>query len=399
MVSTLVVNPGSSSRKFALYVDGRVVLEMRYEETDTGFEMCSMSSGTNQVCESVTKKDFEASFARVAEEVRSYLAHQFGSQPLGQIAVRVVAPGTFFQKHRVIDNKYIETLQKREKSAPLHIPILLREIKAIHQHFPGLRIIGASDSAFHANMPKQAREYSLPRILTEEYDIYRFGYHGLSVSSIVRRIHSVVGFMPSRMVVCHVGSGTSVTAVKDGVSVETTMGFAPSTGVVMSTRGGDVDNAALLEVMKIKNLSPADVETLLNTTAGLQGLAGDSDIRILLNRRSKGDIVATQALETFSYHIQKAIASQTVALGGLDVLVLTATASVRSADLRTLIVRGLSHLGVKIGDERNQLMVGKEGVISVRNSPVKVVVMRTDEMGEMATAVTIVDQEIYKNSK
>jgi len=186
------------------------------------------------------------------------------------------------------------------------------------------------------------------------------------------------------MVVCHIGSGTSVTAVKDGKSVETTMGFSPSTGLPMGSRAGDLDNAALLELMRRKHWRTAEAELYINTNGGLAGVAKESDIRRLLDRRSKNDATARQALEMYAYNIQKAIAAQTVALRGIDVLVFTATAAVRSSELRSLILSGSSYLGIQMSKDRNELLVGKDGVISVRNSAVKVVVMRTDEMGEMA---------------
>ncbi|MCA9354815.1 MAG: acetate/propionate family kinase [Candidatus Kaiserbacteria bacterium] len=384
MGTTLVVNPGSSSRKYALYRDGAPVIELRFEQTNTGFEMCSQISGTQQVCESVKETDFSDAFARVAEAVNGYLMRESVGKRLDSVAVRVVAPGTFFQRHAILDDVYHSKLKRRESAAPLHIPVLLREIKAIQKYFPEVRIIAASDSAFHSDMPPQAREYSIAVADANEFDIHRFGYHGLSVSSIVRRIHPLIGIDPERMIVCHIGNGTSVTAVKNGTSVETTMGFAPSTGVPMGSRAGDVDNAALLELMRVKNLRPREAEMYINNSGGLAGLSGESDIRRLLDLRSQNDATATHTLNTFAYHLQKAIAAQTVALGGLDVLVLTATASVRSSELRSIILSGLTHLGVHVSKDRNDLLVGKDGVVSVRNSAVKVVVMRTDEMGEMA---------------
>ena len=233
-------------------------------------------------------------------------------------------------------------------------------------------------------MPPRAREYSILVDDVNTHDIHRFGYHGLSVSSVVRRIHPIIGQDPERMIICHVGGGTSVTAVKNGKSVETTMGFSPSSGLPMGSRAGDIDAAAILELMRVKSLRPADAEMYINTNGGLTGMAKDADIRRLLNRRSQNDAVATHALDVFAYKIQKAIAAQTVALGGLDAVVLTATAAIRSSELRSLILDGLTHLGVQISKDRNDLLVGKDGTINVRNSEVKVVVMRTDEMGEMA---------------
>ncbi len=386
MGTTLVVNPGSSSRKYALYSDGKIVLELKFEDTDTGFEMCSFVTGTQQVCESVKKDEFADSFSIVVEEVKKFLFVKSDKKVLDQVVIRVVAPGTPFQKHAVIDDQYVDELKKRESSAILHLPVILREIKNARKHFKLSTIIAASDSAFHSTMPAKAREYSILASDAKQHDIYRFGYHGLSVASVVRRIHSVIGIDPERMIVCHIGNGVSVTAVRDGKSVETTMGFAPATGLPMGSRAGDIDNSALLELMKVKHWRPSEAEMYVNTNGGLRGMAGDSDIRRLLDRRSKNDDKATHALEVFTYSIQKAIASQTVILNGLDTLVFTATASLRSVELRALVLKNLSHLGLQLSEERNNSLVGKDGVISVRNSSVKIVVMRTDEMGEMVQA-------------
>lgn len=384
MATTLVINPGSSSRKYALYKEGRLVVELRFEDTDSGFEVCSQVAGSQQNCESIRGDDFAEAFSRVVEAVNSYLFREERGNRLDTVVVRVVAPGTFFQKHAIINDSYIQELKKRASAAPLHIPVVMREIENVQKHFRQVPLLAASDSAFHSEMPPQAREYSIARKDVNQFDIHRFGYHGLSVSSIVRRLHALIGVDPERLIVCHIGNGTSVTAVKNGKGVETTMGYAPATGLPMGSRAGDIDNAALLELMRVKHWRPSEAEMYINSNGGLAGLAGDSDIRRLLDRRSQNDATAIQALNSFAYSIQKAIAAQTVALGGLDVLVLTATAAVRSAELRSIIMQGLSHLGVQISKDRNDFLVGKDGVISIHDSEVKVVVMRTDEMGEMA---------------
>jgi len=384
MGTTLVVNPGSSSRKYSLYCDGTLALELRFEDTKSGFEMCSVVSGTKQICEGVDETDFTQSFGRVFEEVDKYLFRERVGK-LDSIVIRVVAPGTYFQQHTVITDEYIEKLKGLESIAPLHIPIILREIQNAKKYFKQAKVIAASDSAFHRDMPSRAKEYSLPVEDAQANDIHRFGYHGLSVASIVRRVHPLIGVYPKRMIVCHIGSGVSVSAVKDCKSVDTTMGFSPTSGLPMSSRAGDLDSVALLEMMRIKNWRPRDAETYLNTSGGLLGMSGgESDIRRLLDKRAQKDDQAIFALDKFVYEIQKAIASMTVALEGLDVLVFTATAAVRSSELRALIMARLEHLGMQISVDRNNLLVSKDGVISVRNSPVKVVVMRTDEMGEMA---------------
>ncbi len=276
-------------------------------------------------------------------------------------------------------------------SVPLHIPYTMQEIQYVKNIFPDTKIVAASDSAFHKSIPKKAREFSIDRSDAEAYDIYRFGYHGLSVASTTRRIHPITGDNPEKIVVCHIGGGVSVTAIKDGKSVDTTMGYSPSTGLPMGSRAGDVDPGGLLQLMRAKNLKPSETEMYLNTKGGLYGLSEVSDIRHLLDRRSRGDAIAEQTLSHFVYHIQKAVAASTVALGGLDMLVLTGTASARSGELRIMITEGLEHLGVSLDSDRNDLLVGQDGVLSTQKSKVKVVVMRTDEMGEMAQVVDLLN--------
>jgi acetate kinase len=379
---TLVVNPGSSSKKYALYKDGQALLEFSFEGGDIGYEVCTQKRGTQQVCESITPEVFQSSFTTVAKAALEYCKAE--GSVLSAIVIRVVAPGTLFQKHARIDDAYIAILRSKEQMAPLHIPAILKEIQASKEYFPNIPLVAASDSAFHASMPLVAREFSLRREDAAALDIHRFGYHGLSVSSVVNRIHSVIGQDPVRLVVCHVGSGVSVTAVKNGSSVETTMGFSPVSGIPMGARASDLDPGALLEIMRQKNMRPSEATVYLHTGGGLAGLAGDGDIRRLLDRRSKGDMAATLALDLFVYRIQKAIAASTVSLQGIDALVLTGTAVFRSGELRTLITHNLLYLGIDIDSNRNDVLVGKEGVISQRNSGIKVVVMRTEEMREMS---------------
>jgi acetate kinase len=387
MGTTLVVNPGGSSKKYALYSAGRRVLSVGYEETCAGYEKCTHVQGQQQLCEKVSQDEFINALTYLAETIDK---HIFREQlpKLDVVAVRVVAPGSYFQAHRIVDDEYLTRLKDKLSIAPIHVPLVLKEIEKIKQTFMGITIVAASDSEFHKTMPEVARHYSISRDDAEELDIYRFGYHGLSVSSIVNRIHAVMGIDPERLVVCHIGSGVSVTGVKHGQSQETTMGFTQTSGLPMSSRAGDLDATALLYVMSRRNFNVREAELYLDTMGGLVGLGHDADIRRLLDRKAQLDEAATVALDKFSYSIKQAIASTTVALGGMDALVLTATASERSYALRSMILADLEYLGVKINEERNSLLVGKEGVISARNSPVKVLVMKTDEMGEMAAVAS-----------
>ncbi|MEY2665204.1 MAG: acetate kinase [Candidatus Parcubacteria bacterium] len=392
MATTLVVNPGSSSRKYALFHDGKVMLEFSFEGTGTGYEVCLQKADGRQTCEPITVPDFDNAFARVKDAVSAYCTEQKVS--LDVISLRLVVPGTAFAKHRFIDAVCLSEIYSYEFSAPLHIPAIIREVEACRLHFPKVTLVGVSDSAFHATLPPIARRYSLKAADAAELDLYRFGYHGLSVSSVVHRVHAVTGKDYDRLIVCHVGNGVSITALKAGVSIETSMGYSPLSGVPMGTRASDLDPGVLLELMKKKNLRLFELSVYLHKNGGLSGLAGEGDIRHLLERRSKMDSVATEALDTFTYHIQKQIAAASVATAGIDAIVFTGTAAQRSAELRKLICSKLGYLGIEIDEDKNDLMVGKEGVINTKTSPVKVVVMKTDEMREMAVAA-----ELFAQSK
>lgn len=380
MASTLVVNPGSSSKKYAFYNGVQLVAEYRFERSVHEYEVCTIMQSGQQTCQAVDRTQYSSALAMALA-----MAHTSGLTEIPtHVGVRLVAPGTYFQTHRVVDEPFIKRLQACTPVAPLHIPVILSEIESIKQLLPDSVIVAVSDSAFHANLPVVAREYSLPVTITRTHDLYRFGYHGLSVASIVRRVHGIFGEDSARLIVCHVGNGASVTAVRQGQSIETTMGFSPGSGLIMGTRAGDLDTGALLELMRIKHWRPLDAQTFLQSNGGLYGIAGEADIRTLLNRRAQNDAAAQAALASFSYYIARAIAASAVSLGGVDAIVLTATAAERSPELRTLLLAPLQHLGVQLDEERNEQCVARDGLIHAYQAPVKLAVMRTDEMGEIA---------------
>jgi acetate kinase len=327
MGTTLVINPGSSSRKYELYRGSEKLLDVRFEKTDNGFEACMASSQSKQTCSAVTEFAFKDSIGELVGLINSNGRSEngFSVDDIDTVVVRIVAPGSYFQQHHVITKEFVQKLKAATDEAPLHIPAMLGAITKVQTHFPAATWVAASDSAFHATLPPRARSYSIPAADAKTCEIYRFGYHGLSVASIARRIHSVIGQEPERMIVCHIGSGTSVTAVKRGQSVDTSMGYGPASGVPMSSRAGAIDNPALFALMRHKSLHPAD--------------------------------------------------------------------AVRSSTLRQLILDRLGHLGISYSEDRNDALVGKDGVISTRNSLVKVVVMRTDEMGEMVAVARSVVEE------
>lgn len=391
MERTLVINPGSASKKYGLYSGGRVVLTMAFEATQDGYERCSEIDGQRQTCEPATQDAFDAPIAEVLR-----LAQEKGCiterTDVSCVAVRVVAPGTFFETHRTIDAAYVAALEQKKSAAPLHIPRTLAEIACVQKELPDVHIVGVSDSAFHNTHPTYAHRYSIPADDAEMYDVYRFGYHGLSVQSATRQTETLLGEMPRNMVVCHIGSGVSVVALKNGVSIDASMGFTPGSGLMMGTRAGDLDPGALIYLLEQKGLSGEAAHHYVQKEGGFKGLIGNGDLRVALDRASKRDVPAKDAIDMFFYQIKKQIGASIAALGGIDALVLTATAAQRNPLVRTLVCSGLETFGIALDLERNDACVNRNGVISASGSSVTVAVICTDEMGEMARAARTIDQ-------
>ncbi len=345
MAFTLVINPGSSSKKFALFRDKICILDAYVERSDEGFEMCSVVGGVQQKCSLLDKKEYKNSlhsFLLICEQSE----YKVSAEEITHVALRVVAPGTYFERHQVITPEFKKKLETVSVLAPLHIPHILQEILVVEKFLPKAVVYGISDSAFHSSKPEVARRYSIPLADAKELDLFRFGYHGLSVSSVIRRSISVTGKKAKNVIVCHIGSGVSVTAVCDGKSIDTTMGYAPGSGLVMGSRAGDMDAGALLSLMQQRHLKSNDAQVYLQSSGGLKGFAGEADLRLLLERRAHSDDDAVLAINSFIYHLQKSIGAYIAIMGGVDMILLTATASERSPVLRYLLLGSLKELGI-----------------------------------------------------
>ena len=382
MSTILIINLGGNSKKFTLYKDDNKLIDTTVKSGIDGYNVCTTIKGIQQHCLPVNRSRFEDSlvdFLKLVIENKNLenLAE------IKTVAIKVIAPGTFFQSHKEINAEYLQNLQASESLAPFYISPLLREISLLKRQLPQARLYGLSDTAFHQNIPACIRNYSLLKSETDKHDLYRFGSHGLSVASVMERIHSVVGVDPDKVIVCHIGSTVSVTAVKSGKSFDTSAGYLPETGLIIGSKAGDLDSGALLALMKKQYLKPLDVENYLQTQGGLFGLARETDLRLLLERKVKGDLEAVKALDSFVYQIKKQIGSFMVGMGGVDLLIFTATAGERSPVLRSMITSNLINLGINLDNEKNDLCIGKNGVISQVGSSVKVAVIRSDETSEI----------------
>ena len=379
----LIVNPGSASRKYAVYLDGIEIFRTHFERENGGFVVAKKNADHEEKIK-ISEREFDES----AEKTLAFLIADgiiADKNEISAVGFRIVASGDYFIKTKLIDGEYVKKLTEVQEMAPLHISAALSEIQKFTALIRGVPFVGVSDSAFHATMPEKARLYALPIEITRELGIYRFGYHGISVQSVLRTARELIGKIPSRIIVCHLGSGSSITAVKDGKCLDTSMGFTPLEGAVMGTRPGDIDAGALIYLAKKLNLSPGELDEFLNHKCGLFGLSGKTnDVRELIALSEKGDENAKLALEIFVYRVQKYIGAYFAALGGLDLLVFTAAIGERSAIIRDLICQGLGALGIKIDGEKNSRMVEKDGFIETGESAVKIAAIKTDEMAEIA---------------
>jgi acetate kinase len=265
----------------------------------------------------------------------------------------------------------------------------LQEAKLLQSSFPKVSIIGASDSAFHAEKPLHAATYGISQTDAKAADVWRFGYHGLSVASVVEKLREAKK-LPKRLVVCHLGSGASVTAVLEGKSIDTSMGYSPLEGLVMSTRSGSIDPTAVDTLATARKVSAKKLQHYLNAESGLLGLSGESDdIRELLVLEEKGHKGATLALDTYVYRVQLAIGQMVAALGGIDGLVFTGTVGERSAIIRRRIVSAMLYLGLALDSRVHEPIDNPQDitVISQSRHPAIVMIVPTDEAQSILQAV------------
>jgi acetate kinase len=288
---------------------------------------------------------------------------------LDAVAHRVVHGGSCFRDPVVVDGEVRATIRELEELAPLHNAPALRGIGEATEALPDLPHVAVFDTAFHATIPAEAATYAVPPRWRDEWGIRRYGFHGLSVEWAAERVPA------PRLVVCHLGGGCSVTAVRDGRSVDTTMGFSPLEGVPMATRSGSVDPGALLHLLHTARLDADGLDHALNHASGLLGLAGTEDMCEL---EVRGDTDAQLALAVFSYRVAGAVAAMAVAAGGLDALVFTAGIGEGSAPVRELVCARLAFLGVELDRALNHA-AEPDANVSPPGSSVRVVVIRARE--------------------
>ena len=301
---------------------------------------------------------------------------------------RVVHGGEYFANSVIITPEVIEAIEKCCDLAPLHNPANLIGIHACEEIMPGVPQVAVFDTAFHQTMPEKAYMYGLPYEYYEKYKVRRYGFHGTSHSFVSKRAAEVMGksYDEVKTIVCHLGNGSSVSAVLNGKCVDTSMGLTPLEGLVMGTRSGDIDPAIMEFIAKKENLDIEGVMEVLNKKSGVFGLSGglSSDFRDLTDAMNAGDKKAKIAMDVFSYRVAKYIGSYAAAMNGVDDIVFTAGIGENDDYVRQEVCKYLGYLGVDFDSEANAGLRGKEAELTKEGSKVKVFVIPTNE--ELAIA-------------
>ena len=386
VILVLVINSGSSSLRFALmdcdsgqpkahgYVEriGAVSAIATYQIQDRPRER-----------HSVQAPDHTAAMDMVLEFLFAHQAAPTGkASEVRAVGHRVVHGGERFSQAARIDDDVVNAIADAFDLAPLHNPANLKGIEAARKALPDAVHVAVFDTAFHQSMPACAYSYALPERLHRRHRIRRYGFHGPSHYYVSRRLYELAGIDEgdSRVISCHLGNGVSMAAIRDGRSVDTSMGLTPLSGLVMGTRCGDVDASVVFELVEKDEMSLSEVHTLLNRYSGLLGMSGlASDMRDLLAEADAGDARCRHAIDVFCYRARSYIGQYMAVLNGCDAIIFTAGIGEHSPEIRGQICAGLDNLGIVLDGARNRNALGVEQRVSADRSDVQVWVIPTNE--------------------
>ncbi|WP_285240430.1 acetate kinase [Pseudarthrobacter sp. MEB009] len=378
----LVINSGSSSLKYQVrdVAAGSVLTEGLIEKIGVG-------NGGGGDGETVGPRDH----AEALEQVDAAIQQDLGDLTLDAVGHRVVHGGERFAEPVLIDNEITRAIERLNPLAPLHNPANVLGIRAIAKKWPDMPQVAVFDTAFHRTLPEHAWRYAVPDELYTNHGIRRYGFHGTSHEYVTRQAAALLDLPVDEFdgVIAHLGNGASVTAIRGGHSVDTSMGFTPLEGLVMGTRSGDLDPSILVFLGRA-GWTPEDLDTLLNRESGLKGLADNNDMRSVVDAAESGDARAATALAVTSYRLAKYIGGYHVAVGGAKALVFTAGIGENSHQFRALVADRLSALGVELDAGLNSVRTREPRVISTPESGLPVLVVPTDEERAIAEATAAV---------
>ena len=397
MAKTIAINAGSSSLKWTLY-------EMPEEETIASgiVERIGLSNSIFTI-----KYEEDKKFEDVLDIDNHNIAVELLLEKLDELGIlenindiegvghRVVAGGEIFSESALITDEVIEQIESLNALAPLHNPANVTGIRAFKKVLPEITSVAVFDTSFHQTMPPVNFLYSLPYEYYEDFDARKYGAHGTSHQFVAERAAEILDkpYDELKIITCHLGNGASITAVENGESIDTSMGFTPLAGVTMGTRTGDIDASLIPYLMERLELTDVqDMIDIFNNQSGLKGISGvSSDMRDLEAAEAEGNERAEIALRIFEDRVRNYVAQYMVKMGGADVIVFTAGIGENAPATRANIIKNFEFLGVKLDEERNNIR-GEERIISTDDSKVKVILIPTDE--ELVIAR---DVEYFKN--
>lgn len=384
-MNILVLNCGSSSVKYKLIEikANKVLAEGGIEKIGLPDAFIKFKFGNEKIQQDLDINDHVGAIKSILDNLTS---KEYGCikdfKEIDAVGHRVVHGGEKFNKSVLINDEVIAKIKECYGIAPLHNPVNMAGIDAINEVLPEVPQVGVFDTAFHQTMPAKSYMYALPYKYYAEDGVRRYGFHGTSHRYVSQRVCEFLGVEPKgkKIITCHVGNGGSITAVKDGKSIDTSMGLTPTEGLMMGTRCGDVDPGALIFLMDKHNLSSKDMLNMVNKESGLAGVSGvSSDMREITAAAKQGNEKAILSLEMYEQRITKYVGAFAAEMGGVDIIVFTGGVGEHQSSTRANVCNPLRFMGVEIDDAANDANNGDEGIISTPNSAVKVVVIPTDE--------------------
>lgn len=390
-MKVLVLNCGSSSIKYKLFdMDHKEVIAQGGVEKiglKGSFLKFTLPNGEKKILE----KDIPEHTVGVEFILNTLINPEYGAikslNEINAVGHRMVHGGEKFSKSVLLTQEVLDAFTACNDLAPLHNPANLKGVNAIEAILPDVPQIGVFDTAFHQTMPDYAYLYAVPYELYEKYGVRRYGFHGTSHRYVSQRVCDFLGVNPEgkKIITCHIGNGASISAIKDGKCMDTSMGLTPLEGLMMGTRSGDIDAGAVTFIMEKEGLDANGISNLLNKKSGVMGIFKESsDMRDLEAAVTAGNPQAILTENMYFYRIKKYIGAYAAALGGVDIIVFTGGVGENQATARWGACEGLEYMGVKLDAEKNKVR-GEEQIISTDDSKVKVVVIPTDEELMIAT--------------
>lgn len=385
----LIINSGSSSIKYQLMVmpANEVICSGMIDRIGLETSNISFKTASNSFEEILPIPTHKVGLQKVADML---LDPETGviktTSEITAVGHRVVHGGSYFSNTTIITEEVKEKIKELSELAPLHNPAHLVGINVAEEIFASAKQVAVFDTAFHQTIPVEAYKYAIPNFLLTEHKVRVYGFHGTSHKYVSEKS---IGYLEknSKIITIHLGNGCSMTAVKDGKSIDTTMGFSPANGLIMGTRAGDIDQSVIFYLVKNLGYTPDEVNSILLKQSGMLGLTGYSDLRDIELKASEGNKDCQLALLMNAYRIRKTIGSYTAALNGLDAIIFTAGIGENSSYMRKLICTDMDYFGIQIDDEKNQIRSKEIREINSSDSKTKILVVPTDEEYEIANQV------------